>query len=109
MYAYFIVRIRRGQNLVRRESSLDELREEIKKVTLEILRLAGERLSLAKRIGEIKRQKGLPIEDLEAEKELKYTVLKRCRACGVDDRFGLKLLNLLIDEAKRVQSESERC
>lgn len=94
---------------MRRESSLDELREEIKKVTLEILRLAGERLSLAKRIGEIKRQKVLPIEDLEAEKDLKHIILEKCRAYGVDGRFGLKLLNLLIDEAKRVQSESERC
>jgi len=94
---------------VRQESSLDELREEVKKATLEMLRLVGKRLSLAKKIGEIKRQKGLPIEDLKAEKELKRIVLEKCRVYGVDDRFGLKLLNLLIDEAKRVQSESERC
>jgi len=91
------------------ESNLDELREEIKKVTLKMLRLAGERLSLARKIGEIKRQKGLPIEDLEAERDLRRTVLEKCRIYGVDKRFSLKLLNLLIDEAKRVQSESERC
>jgi len=90
------------------EPNLDELREEIRKVTLEMLRLAGKRLSLAKRIGEIKRQKGLPMEDLEAEKDLKQFVLEKCRAYGIDDHFGLKLLNLLIDEAKRVQSELER-
>lgn len=91
------------------ESNLDELREELKKVTLEILRLIGKRLSLARKIGEIKRQKGLPIEDLEAERDLRRIVLEKCRAYGVDDRFSLKLLNLLIDEAKRVQGESEGC
>ena len=90
------------------EAGLDELREEVKKVTLEMVCLAGKRLSLAKKIGEIKRQRGLPIEDLEAEEELRHVVLEKCRVYGVDDRFGLKLLNLLINEAKRVQSESER-
>lgn len=91
------------------ELNLDDLREEIRKITVDMLRLAGKRLSLAKRIGEIKRQKSLPMEDLKAEKELKHLVLEKCRAYGVDDRFGLKLLNLLIDEAKRAQSESEEC
>jgi len=95
--------------LARQESSLDELREEVKKVTLEMLSLAGKRLSLAKRIGEIKRQRHLPMEDLKAERELKHIILEKCRVYGIDERFGLKLLNLLIDEAKRVQSESERC
>jgi len=113
MYVNFIaIRIRmqnRRRNLVRQELSLDELRKEIRKVTLEMLRLAGKRLSLAKKIGEIKRQRGLPMEDLDAEKELKHIVLEKCRVYGVDERFGLKLLNLLIDEAKRVQGESEGC
>ena len=91
------------------ELNLDELREEIRKITVDMLRLAGKRLSLAKRIGEIKRQKGLPMEDLKAEKELKHLVLEKCRVYGVDERLGLKLLNLLIDEAKRAQRESEEC
>lgn len=91
------------------ESNLDDLREEIRKITVDMLRLAGKRLSLAKRIGEIKRQKGLPMEDLKAEKELKHVVLEKCRVYSVDERLGLKLLNLLINEAKRVQSELERC
>jgi len=89
---------------------LDELRNEIKDVTVEIMRLAGKRLLLARKVGEVKRQKGLPVEDLEVEKELKQNVLKKCQEYGVESRFGLKLLNLLIDEAKRVQKElAEGC
>lgn len=86
-------------------SNLDELRQEIRRVTVEILRLTGRRLSLAKRIGETKRQRGLPIKNLEAERELKRVILEKCQVYNVDSRFGLKLLNLLIDEAKRVQRE----
>ena len=82
-----------------KESDLTILREEIKKVTAEIIRLAGERLSLAKKIGEIKYQQNLPIRDLKVERELKRLVLEKCQTYKIDYNFGLKLLNLLIDEA----------
>ena len=85
------------------ESNLDTLRKEIREVTVEIMRLAGKRLALAERVGEIKSQRGLPIENFMVEEELKRAVLEKCQAYNIDRRFGLKLLNLLIDEAKRVQ------
>ncbi len=90
--------------------NLDELRNEIKDVTVEIMRLTGRRLLLARKVGELKLQKGLPIEDLEVEKELEQVVLEKCREYGIEKHFGLKLLNLLINEAKRVQKElAEGC
>ena len=88
------------------ESNLDTLREEIIKVTVEIISLTAKRLSLAKKIGETKRSRDLPIEDLKVERELKRIVLEECKTQNVDSGFGLKLLNLLIDEAKRVQMET---
>jgi len=88
------------------ESNLDMLREEIKKITIEIIRLTGKRLLLAKKIGEIKNQRNLPIEDLKVEKELNQVIIEKCQIYNVDRSFGLKLLNLLIDEAKRVQIET---
>jgi chorismate mutase len=87
------------------ERSLEELREDIRQATVEIIRLVGERLSLAKRIGRLKQEIGMPIEDLKAEEELRRLALKKCQAYGVDRHFCLKLLNLLIDESKRVQRE----
>lgn len=89
------------------ERGLEELREEIRQATVEILRLTGERLSLAKKIGKLKQKMGISIEDLKAEEELRHLALEKCQVYGVDSRFGLKLLNLLIDESKRVQKESE--
>lgn len=88
-------------------SDLDKLRNEIRDVTVEIMRLAGRRLLFARKLGEEKRRRGLPVEDLEVERELKQTVLEKCREYGVERRFSVKLLNLLIDQAKQAQKELE--
>lgn len=88
-------------------SGLDKLRNEIRDVTVEIMRLAGRRLLLARKLGEEKRRRGLPVEDLEVERELKQTVLKKCYEYGVERHFSIKLLNLLINQAKQIQKELE--
>lgn len=88
------------------KSDLEMLRDEINKVTVEIIRLTGERLSLAKKIGEIKHQRNLQIEDLKVERELKRLIIKKCKTYNVDTGFALSLLSLLIGEAKRVQIET---
>lgn len=75
------------------------------KLTLEIIQLAGERLALAKKIGKIKAQKNMPIEDPEIERELREKVVELSRKLNVDAGFSLKLLNLLLEESKRVQKE----
>jgi len=85
------------------KDKLRSIREEITKVTAEIIRLCGIRFSLAKRIGEIKLKEGLPIEDSRVEEKLKQTVLEKCRLFGVNAQFGIKLLNLLLEESKRLQ------
>ena len=85
------------------ENELDVLRERIAEVTLEILRLCGERFSLAKKIGEIKIRMKMPIENTEVEDKLKRKVLEECRVYGIDSHFGLKVLNLLLEESRRIQ------
>ena len=89
-----------------KEENLDVLREKIKKITVEIIRLTGKRLSLARKIGKIKSQKKLQIEDPNIEEDLKRIIVKECQIFKVDNRFGLKLVNLLINESKRVQKEA---
>jgi len=88
-----------------KKSSIDVLRKEMEDTTIEIMRLVGKRLSLAKKIGETKLQEGLPIEDLEVERRLRTTVAETCKAYGVNLNFGLRLLNLLVEEAKGVQNK----
>jgi len=88
-----------------RKTSLAELRNEITRVTLEITRLCGERLQLAKKIGEIKARENLPIESPKFEEDLRTEVLSVCQTYGMERGFCLKLLDLLIDESKRVQRD----
>ncbi len=84
---------------------LAELRKEITRVTLEIFRLCGERLQLAKKISEAKARENMPIENLEVEEKLRREVLDVCRTHGVDAGFCLRLLELMLDESKRIQRE----
>ncbi|MBP5734618.1 MAG: chorismate mutase, partial [Candidatus Methanomethylophilaceae archaeon] len=49
---------------------LDELRDEIRKRDLEIIRLISERTELAKQIGMAKFEQGLPIRNVEVEKKV---------------------------------------
>jgi len=86
-----------------RDEELEDLREEIRKVTAEIIKLSGRRLSLAERVGELKLQKCLPIEDSDVEEELRQDVLQDCRLYGVDSEFGMRLLNLLLEKSKSLQ------
>jgi len=81
------------------------LRSEVARLTLEIIRLSGERLAIARKIGEIKAERNMPIEDPSVESELKDKVINLSREYGLDINFALKLLNLLIEESKRVQRD----
>ena len=87
------------------DEDLSGLRSEIMRLTLEIIRLAGERLTLAKKIGEIKAQRNMPIEDSRVEQELREKVVELSKKLNMDVNFSLNLLNLLIEESKRVQRE----
>jgi chorismate mutase len=81
------------------------LRSEVARLTLEIIRLSGERLAIARKIGEIKAKMNMPVEDPSIESDLRAKVIDLSRKYGLDINFALKLLDLLIDESKRVQRD----
>jgi len=85
------------------KEDLERLRDDVSRVTIQIIRLCGERFFLARKIGEIKAQRRMPVEDSKIEANLKKEVLQKCRSYGVDTKFALDLLDLLLDESKRVQ------
>jgi len=87
-------------------ADLEDLRKEMARITLEITRLCGERLLLARKIGEAKSKMSIPIEDLKIEQELRIQALEICQSYGMDENFCLRLLGLLLDESKRVQKET---
>jgi len=87
---------------------LKKLRNEIATVTFEIFALCRKRLKLARKIAAVKLRKGLPVEDLEIERDLKRRVLDFCHKNDMNDEFCVKLLDLLISESKSVQREAMR-
>ncbi|MEM1515377.1 MAG: chorismate mutase [Candidatus Bathyarchaeia archaeon] len=84
-------------------NELEILRNKVAELTLEIIRLAGERLSMVKRIGEIKAQNKMPLEDPSVESELRNKVIDLSKKYNIDVNSSLRLLNFLIEESKRVQ------
>jgi len=89
-------------------SELEALREEVRDVTNEIIKLTGLRFSLTKEIDRIKRSMDLPVIDYKVERDLKRSVIDTCKKYNVDERFGLRLLNILIDEAVRIQKNLDK-
>ena len=92
-----------GELLLSEKNDIEEVRKKIEKVTLEIFSSCEKRLQLSKKMGEIKASKGIPVENEQVERELKDKVLEQCRKQGLDERFCSKLLQLLLEESKRVQ------
>ncbi|MEM3443032.1 MAG: aminotransferase class I/II-fold pyridoxal phosphate-dependent enzyme [Candidatus Bathyarchaeia archaeon] len=82
---------------------ISDLRREIEEVTKQIFQLVGKRFVLAQKIAEAKKGKNLPIEDVDVERKLREAVSKECEKHGVNLDFGLRLLNMLIEESKNIQ------
>jgi chorismate mutase len=95
-----------GLSLSEKTDSLDELRKRIERVTLEIFDLCGERLQLAKQIGEIKASEGIPVKNAKIEQKLGAKVLGQCKKHNLDEGFCLKILQLLLEESKQVQRDT---
>jgi chorismate mutase len=95
--------LNRVSKALNQKHDLEEIRKEIRRVTLDIIDLCGKRVQLARQVGEIKAEKGMPIEDSGVEERLKSEVLKLCQARGLDKGFCVQLLKLLLDESKQVQ------
>ena len=91
-----------------KETSLEDLRREIKETTLEIYHLCGKRLLLSKKIAETKAREGIPIENLKVEEELRIEVLNVCDTFDLDKSFCIKLLKFLLEESKRVQKNIQK-
>jgi chorismate mutase len=89
-------------------NDLEEIRKKIRRVTLDIIDLCSKRVQLAKQIGKIKAEKGVPIEDSRVEEMLKNEVLKLCQERGLNEAFCVRLLKLLLDESKQVQRSISR-
>lgn len=83
--------------------NVNELRDQMKEVTNQIMCLINQRMQLAKNIGEIKNILNLDIVDEKAEHELKSYILNCSKGLDLDPEFSGRIVNLLIGEAVRIQ------
>ena len=86
------------------QDNLDYLREEMRNITNQIIKLVHERMEVAKKIGNIKQQLKIEIEDEKVENDIKKTVLKLTKDIGMDVEFSGRLLNLLLSESVKLQN-----
>ena len=81
---------------------IDQIRQEIDRLDNELLRIFNERAALALRIGEIKKQRDLPVYDPDREKR----IFERMRAANpgpLEDNAIVRLFERVIDESRRLE------
>jgi chorismate mutase len=86
-----------------KEEQLEEIRGEISKTTIEIIRLVASRNNLVKRAGQLKLRDSIPLEDRTVERALIRKVADECERLDVDRKLGRKLIRILLSESKRLQ------
>src|SRR5574341_1245449 len=89
-------------------SHIDELRNKVDEVTLEMIKLLKTRTDIAKEIGNIKKNLGLGITDQVREEQLRAKIISLCHDIGLDESIGTKFLNFLLTESVKIQSETKQ-
>src|SRR5918997_5491718 len=84
---------------------LDILRDKVRGVTTEIMRVVQRRIELARKIGEVKSRLGIDIKDEKVEHEIRMRVMLLAQEIGMSTEFALQLLNILLVESEHVQTQ----
>ena len=89
-------------------TELNNLREKINEITLEMLKLLKTRTDLSKEIGNTKQNLGMNISDEVRENELRNYVIKLCKDIKLDEKIATRFLNFLLNESISVQSKNKQ-
>ena len=89
-------------------SDINNLRNKMDAVTLEMINLLKTRTDIAKEIGEIKKNIGKGVTDEEREDNLRGKIIQVSKEIGLDETLASKFLNFLLNESIKVQSENKQ-
>ena len=89
-------------------SEIDNLRDKIDEITLEMIKLLKKRTVIAKEIGTIKKDLGMNVTDEKREDSLRSKVGTLCSEIGIDEAIGTRFLNFLLNESIKVQTTSKQ-
>jgi chorismate mutase/prephenate dehydrogenase len=84
---------------------LDELRDRIRAVDSDLLRLAAERMALARAVGEFKRERQLPVVDFDREALVLEHARRLAREHGLPDSVAEALVTTLIRASVTLQDQ----
>lgn len=87
----------------RPDDDFDDLRAQLRDIDAELVDLADRRIEIVRKIGDLKRERNLPLRDNTVEHEAVETVRAACRDRGVSPDLGEELVQRFIKEALRVQ------
>ena len=89
-------------------SDINDLRNRMDEVTLEIIKLLKTRTDIAKEIGEVKKNIGKGVTDEAREDSLRGKVISLCKEIELDEKIATKFLNFLLNESVIVQSANKQ-
>lgn len=89
------------------EEQLRVLRAEIAEIDSQIFNLVTCRLTMSKKIGELKRDNFLPVHNPAEELNKLKWVEKISAERGINNHFAISLMELLMGESRRIQHEEQ--
>ncbi|MBI2314914.1 chorismate mutase [Candidatus Daviesbacteria bacterium] len=87
------------------DNKLDKWRKQINSVDQKLLILLAKRLSLARKIGQHKKKRNLPILDQQRWNKILESNLNQAKSLNLSEIFIKRMFNLLHQYSLRVQKE----
>ena len=84
------------------DEELNELRRQINQLDNQLLSLLEARFEIVKKVGNLKKNKGIPIRDLEREKEI---IESKCQKSDLPEYFIKQMYQLIIDTSAKIEGE----
>ena len=91
-----------NQSTNQRARTLNQLRKQIDRIDLKLLRLLNDRAALAVRIGDLKRKQGLPVFDGRREREV-LSRLTRTQRGPLPPVSLLRIFRKILSESRKLQ------
>jgi aspartate aminotransferase len=89
-------------------ADIENLRNQMDEITLEMIKLLKTRTEIAKEIGEVKKNIGKGVTDELREDSLRNKVISLCNELGFEESIATKFLNFLLNESVKVQSTNKQ-
>jgi len=89
-------------------SDINQLRNRIDDITIEMIKMLKMRTDISKEIGEIKKNIGKGVTDETREDNLRSKIITVCNELKLNESIGTKFLNFLLNESIKVQSDNKQ-